>query len=114
MYNWIHDELNLLQGEEMKKLKVVIQSKDDDGNIIGKYGSNLMLNTMVYDVEFPDGSIREYRANVIAENMYSKADYKVFLHSILYGILDFAKYTNAVQKGDQHIITKSGQRRMRK
>ena len=96
----------------MNKVKVVGRSKDDDGNIIGKYCINHMLNTMIYDVEFPDVTIREYVANVIADNIYSQVDSEGFLHSILAGILDFVKYNNAVHKGDQYIITKSGQRRM--
>ena len=69
---------------------------------------------MVYDVEFPDGTIRGYGANISADNMYSKVDSEGFSHSFLSGILDFAKYTTAVQKGYQYIITKSGQRRMQK
>ena len=67
---------------------------------------------MVYDVEFSDGSIRKYGANVIADNMYYQVDSEGFSHSILSVILDFAKNTTAVQKGDQYIITKSGQPRM--
>ena len=98
----------------MNKLKVVGRFKDDDGNIIGKYDSNPMLNTMVYDVEFPYGSISEYGANVISDNTYSRIDSEGFLHSILSGILYCAKYITAVQKGNQYIITKSIQRRMRK
>ena len=27
------------------------------------------LNTLMYDVEFPDGEIRPYAANVIADNI---------------------------------------------
>ena len=96
----------------MKKVKVFGQSKDDDGNIIGKYDSNSILNIMVYYVEFPDVSIRKYGANVISDNMYSQVDSKGFSHSILYGILDFSEDTNALQKGDQYIITKSDQLRM--
>ena len=80
----------------MKKVKVVGRSKDDDGNIIGKYYRNPILNTMVYDVDFPDGSIRKYGENVISNNMYSQVDSEGFLHSILSGILDFAKYTTSV------------------
>ena len=62
----------------MKKVKVVGWSKDDDGNIIGKYDINPMLNTMVYDVKFPGGSIREYGVNVIENNMYSQVDSDFF------------------------------------
>ena len=56
----------------MKKAKVVGRSKDDNGNIIGKYDRNPLLNTMVYDVKIPDGSIREYRENIIADNIFSQ------------------------------------------
>ena len=113
-YQCIHSKLNLPPGGEMKKVKVVGRSKDDDENIIDKYNSNIMLNTMVYDVEFPDITICEYRANLIAKNMYSQFDSEVFSQSILYVILDFDRNNNSVQKGDQYIITKSGQRRMQK
>ena len=34
----------------MKKVKIVGRSKDYYENIIGKYDSNPMLNTMVYNV----------------------------------------------------------------
>ena len=68
----------------MNKVKVVGWSKDDNGNIIGKYDSNPMLNTMVYDVYFPDISIRKYGTNVISDNMYSQVDSEVFfaLHTL--------------------------------
>ena len=56
-YHRVHAELNLPQGEENNKVKVLGWSKDDDGNIIGKYDSNPMLNIMVYDVKIPNGSI---------------------------------------------------------
>ena len=69
---------------------------------------------MVYDVKIPNGSIHEYGANVISDNIYSQVDSEGFLHYIFSGILDFAKDTTAVQKVDQYIITKPGQRCMRK
>ena len=109
---WIHAELNLPQGEVMKRVKLVRLSKDEDGNIIGKYDNNPMLNTMVYDVELPDGNICEYRANLIAELMYYQVYSEGVSHSILSGILNFSKDSTAIQKVDQCIITKSGQHRM--
>ena len=77
-------------------MKVVGWCKDDDGNINGKYDSNPMLNTMVYYVKFPDGSIWEYIANLISNNMFSQVDSEGFSHSIRSGILDLAKDTTAV------------------
>ena len=60
-------------------MKVVGWSKDDNRNIIGKYDSNPMINTMVNDVEFPDDTIRKYRTILIAENMYSLVESEGFL-----------------------------------
>ena len=94
----------------MNKVKVVRQSKDEDGNIIGKYKNNPMLNNEVYYDGFPDGYIRKYGANIGAYNMYSQIDSEGFSHSTLSGILDFSKDTTNVHKGDQYIITKSDQR----
>ena len=71
---WINAELSLPQGEDMKNAKVIRQSKDLDGKIIGTYDEKPFLNTIIYDVEFPDGKIKDYAANVIAENMYSQVD----------------------------------------
>ena len=96
----------------MNKVKVVDRSKEDNGNIISKYDSNAILNTMVYNVKFPDGSIYKYGTNIIAYNIYSQVYSEVFSHPIPSGILDFAKDTTAVQKGDQYIITNSRQLRM--
>ena len=98
----------------MKKVKVVGRSKDNDGNIIGKYDSNPMLKIMVYNVKFPDGAIHKYRENGIFYNMYSQVYSEGFSYSILSEILDFAKDTTAAQKGGQYITTKSGQRCMQK
>ena len=37
--------------------------------MIGTYYNNHILNTITYDIEFPNGEVREYTTNVIAENM---------------------------------------------
>ena len=98
----------------MKKAKVVVRSKYDYGNNIGTYDSNPMLNTMVYDVYIPDDTIRKYRANFIADNMYFQVDSEGIWHYVIYEILEFDKDTTAVQEGDQYIIIKSGQHRIQK
>ena len=42
--------------------------------VYNSYNENPLLNSIIYDVEFPDGQIKEYAANVIAQNMYSQVD----------------------------------------
>ena len=41
---------------------------------MGKNSDNPILNTLMYDVELPDGTIRLYTANVIADNIYAQID----------------------------------------
>ena len=92
----------------MKNVKIVGRSKDWYGKMIVKYEVNPMLNTMVYNAEFIYGSIREYGANVISNNVDSQVYSEGFLHYILSGILGFSKDTTYVQKGNQYSITKLG------
>ena len=49
-YEWIHNEVCLLQGEKLVSVKVIGRSKDSDGKIVGSYDNNTFNNTMVYDV----------------------------------------------------------------
>ena len=68
---------------------------------------------MTYDVDFSDGEIKEYSANVIAENMYSQVDENGCNTQILDSIVDYRKDSNAVDKSDMRLRTKSGQQRLR-
>ena len=110
----LNAEVLLPQGEEMKAAKVIRRSKNTDGDIVGKYHVNPMLNTLAYDVEFPDGSIREYAANTIAMNMYAQVDTNGHTTYTLDSIINHSMDETAIPKSRQYVITKSGQRRMRK
>jgi hypothetical protein len=68
----------------------------------------------VYDVEFPDGEVHEYSANVIAENIYAQSDIDGHTYNILDGIVDYERDPSAVAKSDKYITAKSGQRHLRK
>ena len=54
----INAEVLLPQGESTQMAKVVRRALDENGNTIGTFDSNPVLNTLVYDVEFPDGSVK--------------------------------------------------------
>jgi len=47
--------------------KVVGRKRDSNGELIGGANSNPILDTRVYEVEFPDGTINEYSANILSE-----------------------------------------------
>ena len=110
----INAEILLPQGEEVKSGKVVGRTKDDCGNPIGSYNQNPLLNTIIYDVEFPDGEIREYSANIIAQNMYAQVDSNGHTQLLLDSILDYHMDDDAVPMSQKYVTTKSGQKRLRK
>ena len=107
-------EVLLPHGDEVKAARLKGRHKNENGKIIGAFNDNPLLNSLIYDVEFPDGTIREYAANVIAQNMYSSLDENGFSKLILDSILEHAKDNSATDKADKYIITKKGRRRLRK
>ena len=110
----VNAEVLMPQGDSRVKCKVKRRHKSDDGQVTGQFHQNPMLNSIIYDVEFPNGAVREYGANIIAENMYSTLDEHGHQQQIMDGILDHSKDDTAVSMEDKYLITKSGQRRLRK
>ncbi|MCP4459790.1 MAG: hypothetical protein GY816_17465, partial [Cytophagales bacterium] len=99
----IHAEVRLPQGESMQDAKVLGKSKNQDGS----------MNTDEYEVEFPDGLVREYGENLIAESVYSQVDIDGKHQKILEGIIDYDKVTGAADKSDKYIFTQKGNKRLR-
>jgi hypothetical protein len=50
-----------------------------------------LLDTHTYEVEFPDGEVAEYSANIIAENMYIQCDTEGNQYLLLNKIIDWKK-----------------------
>jgi len=71
---YVGAEVILPHGSELKSGKVVGRRKTAEGQVRGKANKNPILDTRTYDVEFRDGEVKEYTANVIAENMYAQCD----------------------------------------
>ena len=71
---YISAEVILPNGEARQRATVLRRKRDRHGNPIGLENSNPVLDTRVYQVQFPDGTLKEYSANVIAENIYSQVD----------------------------------------
>ena len=54
--------------------KVILRTIKSNGNIIGTFYENIVLNLLVYDVEFLEGAVKHYAANVIDENVLSQVE----------------------------------------
>ena len=68
----LHSELLLQNVDDYEVRKVARRAIGDDGRTQGTYNPDPFLNTMIYEVELPDGSIKEVNANVIAENILTQ------------------------------------------
>ena len=67
-----------------------------------------MLNSLVYDVEFPDGAVKHYAANVIDENLLIQVDLSGFYTQVLDKIVLNSKLGNAVSMKDAYVTTRRG------
>ena len=61
VYYWLyHSSWSVLtERGEMEAAYVVRCTKDGNNNVVGTYCHDPMLNSMVYDIEFPNGEIKE-------------------------------------------------------
>ena len=110
----LNAEVRLNLGDDIAHGTVKRRAAGADGKAIGTYDDNPMLNTMVYEIEFPDGQVKEYSANIIAENMLTQVDSKGFTITMMEGIVDYRKdEATAVSKADGFVVTRRGQKRRR-
>ena len=80
---------------------------------MGKANSNPILDTRTYDVEFEDGDVTEFTANIIAENMYAQCDAEGNQYVLLDEIVDYRKDGHALKAQDQTIVV-NGRESLRK
>ena len=95
---YVNTELQLPNGDHMENARVVKRHKNHDGQYIGRRHDNPILDTRVYDVEFNDGSVKQYSANVIAENMFSQVDADGYHYLLLDVIIDHRSNDQVVRK----------------
>ena len=103
----------LPQGEDMRLEKFIIKNIDSDGKVIGYYNDIPTLNTIIYDVQFPDGAIKTYSANLISENILMQVDADGYHRQSLEGIIDHSSDNRSVEKKNKWIVSKRGRRSMR-
>ena len=109
----INAEVLLPQGEEMQMAKVVRRCVDENGKVIGTFDNNPILNSMIYECEFPDGVTKQYAANIIAENILQSVDNQGYSSHMLDSIIDCKKNGSAITKDNAYITSKRGVRSLR-
>jgi hypothetical protein len=81
-----------------RSAQVKRRKRDEDGNLIGRSHSNPILDTGLYEVEFEDGQVGTYAANVIAETIYEQLDDEGFAYTLFDSIVDHKRGPDAVSE----------------
>ena len=107
---YIHAQLMMEVGGEQIQGRVIQRAKNDDGSKKGKAHKNPLFDTRAYMVEFKDGSVSEYTANIIAENIYSQVDEEGRSYSLLQEISGHRHDESAIRKEDGYDVSYNGNR----
>lgn len=109
----VNAELHLPHMDKQTKAVVIGRHRDAEGNLIGVKDDNPILSTALYDVAFPDGTVKQYAANIIADNMFAQVDESGHSYLLLDSITDHRSNDDAVRTKDQYMILKNGRRKLR-
>ncbi len=105
----ISAEVLLLKGDVLLPAKVIARKRDAEGNLIGRENVNPILDTRIYDVQFPDGHVESYSANIIDENVYKQVDEEGQCYVLLDEIMNHCKDNSAIGIDDKYIKHGSNQ-----
>ena len=104
--NYLNATVDVTHRGELRTGRVIERARDQDGQLIGEANPNPMLDTRKYVIEFPDGDVTEYTANVIAENMIARCDADGYDVMMLDSIIDHKSDGNAVADADRYFYNK--------
>ena len=91
----------------MRKGIVKGRHTNTNGEVIGQFDVNPFLNNIIYDVKFVDGTIKEYAANVIAQNMHAAMSDDGKCRQAIKSILDHRTDQDEKPKSKKYIISKT-------
>ena len=110
---FVNMEVLMSQGGEERVARVVGRAVDENGELIGQHNDNPVLNTLLYEVEFPDGQCQTYAANLIAEAVQRHCDINGNRWSFIRGIVDHRISDEALGPGSRY-TTRAGLKRRHK
>jgi hypothetical protein len=80
--------------------RVIKRARGLDGQSLGRAHANPLFDTREYDIEFTNGTVEKYQANLIAENMYAQVDEEGRQYLLLQEITDHKSDATAVPISD--------------
>lgn len=108
---FIGAKVKLMTSEGEQMVTVTSRKRNHSGALIGKKNKNPILDSRIYNVQFPDGHYGQYAANVLAESIYASVDEDGYDCGHLDKIIDHRKSKDAIGKDNAYFYTHTGQRR---
>jgi len=108
-YNaYLGAELLVPSGDNFIVSRVIKRVRDEDGNPVGQRNNNPILDTRRYEVQFGDGSMIEYTANLVAENLLAQSNPEGRRHMIFKEIVDHRSGDSAIKKEEGFTVSFNG------
>lgn len=98
-------------GGEVEFARVTKRLRDKDGLPIGTANDNPILDSHVYEVEFPDGHKAALSANVIAENLFAQVDREGNRHVLFDEVIAHRTNGKELKHQDAFVQTSRGTKR---
>eukprot|EP00536_Pseudo-nitzschia_multiseries_P017224 jgi/Psemu1/49913/gm1.49913_g len=110
------DEFDEYLGNEViierndERLRCIVKDRVPDlqNQPIGVRNENSILDTRLYKLQLPDGTIEEYTANIVAESLYSSVDDDGRMFTLLDELIDHEQEDTALSDKEATTIAKNG------
>ena len=112
--SYLGAEVILPRGGGLSKGTIIKRSRDQDLKPVELRHSNPILDTCEYKVEFEDGEVSTYQANLISEHLHAQCDEHDHLLQLMDVIIDHRSDGRAVKVDDGYIKGQNGTSRPRK
>jgi hypothetical protein len=112
--NDAYDELLLVEpmlqrDNQLVRARIIGIKCDENGNPIGHFDKNPVLNSRIYLAEFPDGHVQELSANTIVEAIYNNIDDEGHTEQMFHDIIGHRFDSTALTKEELQNIQKARQ-----
>jgi hypothetical protein len=101
---YVGAQVQLPHGNAVSSGRVRGRKRNADGSLTGVKHQNPIMDTRQYEVVFPDGTISEYGANVIAESMYAQCDLDGNERLLFDSIIDYRIDDTAIKPDDAFVL----------
>eukprot|EP00536_Pseudo-nitzschia_multiseries_P015133 jgi/Psemu1/41402/gm1.41402_g len=100
----------IIENDERLRCIVKDRVRDLQNRPIGVRNENPILDTRLYKLQLPDGTIEEYTANIVAERLYSSVDDDGQMFTLLDELIDHECDNTALSEEEATTIAKNGRK----